>query len=71
MVVHLIEMSPQYDLGMGILFDNKLARAFNFLRFDGLAIWIGFCRVVLAGISAPAHEKAGAGPEAGARPLDG
>jgi hypothetical protein len=70
MVVHLIKMSPQYNIGMGIFFDNELAGAFNFLRFDHLPIWIGFCIVVLASILAPTHEKARACPEAGACPFD-
>ena len=70
MVVHLIKMSPQYNIGMGIFFDNELAGAFNFLRFDRLSIWIGFCIVMLAGILAPTHEKARAHPEAGACPFD-
>ena len=69
--MHLIKMSPQYNFGMGIFFDNKLARAFNFLRFNGLPIWIGFLIVVmLASILVPAHEKAGADPEANVHLLD-
>jgi hypothetical protein len=71
MVVHLIKMSPQYNIGMGIFFDNELAGAFNFLRFNRLLIWISFCIVVLASISVPTHEKARAHPEADACPFDG
>ena len=69
--MHLIKMSPQYNIGMGIFFDNELAGAFNFLRFDHLPIWISFCIVVLAGISAPTHKKVCARPEAGACQFDG
>ena len=72
MVVHQIEISPQYNFGMGVLFDDEPARAFDFLRFDDLPIWIEFLILVAAtsSFSAPAHEKAGADPEAGVPPLD-
>ena len=71
MVVHLIRVSPQYNIGMGIFFDNKSAGAFNFLRFDHLPNWISFCIVVLASILVPTHEKACAHPEAGTCPFYG
>ena len=72
MVVRQIEISPQYNFGMGVLFDDELARAVDFLRFNDLPIWIEFLILVTAasGFVVPTHKKAGADPKAGVPLLD-
>jgi len=54
------------------LFDDELARAVDFLRFNDLSIWIEFLILVAAasGFMAPTHEKVGADPEAGVPSLN-
>jgi len=72
MVVRQIEISPQYNFGMGVLFDDELARAVDFLRFNDLPIWIEFLILVAAASSfmVLTHEKVGADPEAGVPSLN-
>jgi hypothetical protein len=57
---------------MGVWFNDELVRAFDFLKFNDLPIWINLLILVAAAFSVlvPAHEKVGAELEASSPPLD-